>query len=104
MTATADGPLRRVLAAFTAGAGSLDEVAHQSGLDRELVDAAVDQLVRLGRLSAKELSVGCPDSGCGGCASGHGDQPGCGAPGPSSARSGPVLIALSVLPFGASRG
>ncbi|MGN6330080.1 MAG: FeoC-like transcriptional regulator [Motilibacteraceae bacterium] len=91
------GPLRAVLDAFDAGAASLADVAHRTGLDRDVVDAAVDHLVRLGRLSAQQLAVGCPPSGCGGCASGTADgAAGCGADGPSAVRSGPVLVALSV--------
>ncbi|MGN6245719.1 MAG: FeoC-like transcriptional regulator [Motilibacteraceae bacterium] len=90
-------PLRAVLDAFDAGAASLAEVSRRTGLDRDVVDAAVDHLVRLGRLSAQQLAVGCPPSGCGGCASGAADGgAGCGAEGPSAVRSGPVLVALSV--------
>jgi hypothetical protein len=74
-------PLRSVLTAFEDGALSRAEVEH---------------LLRLGRLDARELAVGCPDGGCGTCASGHGDSPGCGASGPSARRSGPVLVSLSV--------
>jgi hypothetical protein len=91
-------PLQAVLDAFTAGAASLDEVSRVTGLPRDLVDAAVDHLVRMGRVSAQELTVGCPDGGCGSCASGSGGSAGCGASGPSAARSGPVLVALSVRP------
>jgi hypothetical protein len=91
------GPLRAVLAAFDDGAASLDEVARMTGLSRELVDAAVDHLVRMGRMQAKALTVGCPDGGCGTCASGSpGGTAGCGASGPSATRSGPVLVALTV--------
>jgi hypothetical protein len=92
------GPLRAVLAAFERGVASLDEVARATGLPRELVDASVDHLVRMGRIRAEELSVGCPDGGCGSCASGAGESAGCGAAGPSAARSGPVLVALTVRP------
>ena len=49
----------------------------------------------MGRLDARELTVGCPEGGCGGCASGSGDASGCGAAGPSARRSGPVLVSLS---------
>ena len=98
MTATTTRPLHAVLAAFTGGAASLDEVSRVTGLPRDLVDAAVGHLVRMGRLSAQELTVGCPDGGCGSCASGSGGGAGCGASGPSAARSGPVLVALTVRP------
>jgi hypothetical protein len=89
-------PLRSVLTAFEDGALSRAEVAERTGLRRDVVDAAIEHLLRLGRLDAKELAVGCPDGGCGTCASGHGDAPGCGAAGPSARRSGPVLVSLSV--------
>jgi hypothetical protein len=86
------GPLRAVLAELTAGAPTLDDVARRTGLDRDVVAAAVDQLVRLGRVSASTLSSTCPDDGCGGCTTS-----GCGARGrPAPAGRRPVLVALSV--------
>lgn len=88
-------PLRSVLAAFADGARSRAEVCARTGLRRDVVDAAVERLVRMDRLVASELAVGCPDGGCGSCASGAGDAPGCGAAGPSGRRTGPVLVALS---------
>lgn len=88
-------PLRSVLDAFSTGAASRHEVCTRTGLSRDVVDAAIEHLVRAGRLEARELTVGCPDGGCGSCASGHGSAPGCGASGPSSARTGPVLVTLS---------
>lgn len=90
------GPLTQVLDAFTAGATSLAEVGERTGLAPDVVRASVDHLVRGGHLEAKELAIGCPTGGCGSCASGHGDQPGCGASAPSAVRGGPVLVALSV--------
>lgn len=91
------GPLRAVLDAFEAGATSLAEVVEHTGLDAGVVNAAVDHLVRSGRLDAKELSMGCPGGGCGTCASGRSDgTAGCGAAGPSAQRRGPVLVALSL--------
>jgi hypothetical protein len=89
-------PLRAVLGALEDGARSRTAVCTATGLRRDVVDAAIEHLLRMGRLDARELTVGCPDGGCGSCASGHGDAPGCGASGPSSRRSGPVLVALSV--------
>ena len=95
MTPTAS-PLTSVLPAFEAGCGTLDEVARSTSLDRDVVGAAVEHLVRIGRLRAGVLSVGCPDGGCGTCATAVGDAPGCGSAGPSATRSGPVLVALSL--------
>ncbi len=95
--ASVPGPVSAVLAAFESGSGSLDDVTRRTGLGRDVVDAAVAHLVRVGRLDAKELAVGCPPSGCGACASGRDDgSAGCGAEGPGAGRRGPVLVALSV--------
>lgn len=91
------GPLSRVLDAFGAGASSLTEVGERTGLGADVVRASVEHLVRLGRIEAKALAAGCPAGGCGGCASGGPDgSPGCGAASPSSARTGPVLVALTL--------
>jgi len=96
-TASGRGPLSAVLLAFDDGAHSLDEVAHRCDLSIDVVRAAVDHLVRMGRLEARELAVGCPPGGCGSCATGTArGTAGCGAPGPSDGRSGPVLVTLSV--------
>lgn len=89
-------PLRDVLAAFDAGARSRAEIGSLTGLRRDSVDAAIEHLVRMGRLEARELSTGCPGGGCGACASGVDGAPGCGASGPSAQRSGPVLVQLTV--------
>lgn len=95
-------PLSAVLGAFSDGAGSLSEVSRRTGLDRDVVDAAVEHLVRMGRLQAGTLSTGCPDGGCGSCASGDDGSAGCGSSGPSAARSGPVLVTLGLRPGGAA--
>lgn len=95
--ASGPGPLSAVLAAFAAGAHSLDEVAERSGRPLDVVRAAVEHLVRAGRLDARELSLGCPAAGCAGCASGTAaGAAGCGAPGPSARRPGRVLVTLSL--------
>lgn len=91
------GPLTQVLDAFAAGAASLADISARTGLSADVVRASVVHLVRLGRLDAKELAAGCPASGCGSCASGMPDgSAGCGASGPSGARTGPVLVALAL--------
>lgn len=90
-------PLSAVLAAFRDGASSLDEVGRRTGLAPDVVTASVDHLRRMGRIEARELAMGCPGGGCGSCASGTADgQAGCGSAGPSSQRSGPVLVQLSL--------
>lgn len=89
-------PLRSVLGAFEDGARSRTEVCGRTGLRRDVVDAAIEHLLRIGRLDARELASGCPSGGCGSCASGVDDSPGCGAAAPSPTRSGPVLVTLTV--------
>jgi len=93
-------PLTAVLTAFGSGASSLAEVAHRTGLDRDVVDASVEHLIRIGMIQASTLSSGCPDGGCGSCASGAGDAeapvPGCGSAGSTAERRGPVLVALTL--------
>lgn len=98
MVVTPASPLRAVLDALTAGEPTLDAVARRTGLPGDVVRAAVDQLIRLGRVETSSLSLGCapgPDGGgCGSCpsggdpAGGGGRSTGCGA--------GPALVTLSV--------
>ncbi len=91
-------PLNAVLRAFDQGASSLDEIALLASLSRDVVEASVDHLRRIGRIKALELSMGCPAGGCGSCASGHADGTGgCGAAAPSPLRRGPVLVQLSLV-------
>jgi hypothetical protein len=91
-------PLRDVLTAIEAGARSRHDVVATTGLPLDVVDASVDHLVRIGRLEARELSSGCPSAGCGSCASGVADGPGCGAPRPSAQRSGRALVQIGLPP------
>lgn len=63
----ADRPLRAVLAACTAGAGTVQEVADRVGLSRDVVEAAADYLVQTGRLASAPFAGGCPSGGCGAC-------------------------------------
>lgn len=87
-----------VLAAIESGATTIDEVAVRCGLSHDLVELAIDQLVRMGRLDARELSHGCPSDGCRTCTSAAEDgSPACGSDRPSAQRSGPVLVAWSVV-------
>lgn len=101
------GPLRAVLDAFREGAVSVAEVRRRTGLGDDVVDAAIDHLIRLGELDASYLAMGCPEAGCGSCASGVSDpgdstgtgvRPGCGAASPAAGRRGPVLVALTLPP------
>lgn len=90
-------PLHAILAAFEDGAGSLSEIQLRTALSPDVVRAGVDHLVRMGRIEAKQMANGCPSGGCGSCASGtHDGAAGCGSDGPGQARTGPVLVALSL--------
>jgi hypothetical protein len=65
-----------------------------TGLDRDLVDTALDHLTRLGRVRVERLASGCPASGCGACPSGQSDgSAGCGTL-PGSAGRAPVAVTL----------
>lgn len=91
------GPLVLVLEAFAQGAASLDEIAQRTGLTSEATRAAVDHLIRIGRIESRQLTTGCPEGGCGRCASGaESGAPGCGADAPSPLRRGPVLVSLTL--------
>lgn len=91
------GPLTRVMDAFEQGASSKADIAERTGLAPDIVEASVEHLVRLGRLEANEMAMGCPSGGCGTCFAATADGlPGCGAPGPSATREGPVLVALTL--------
>lgn len=88
------GPLSLVLAELQAGAPTVQELARRVGLTEAVVRAAVDHLVRSGRIESRELPVGCPPEGCGGCAS-SGD---CGSPSVAPGRRGLVTLTLSRRP------
>ncbi|MCW2777246.1 MAG: hypothetical protein JWN17_971 [Frankiales bacterium] len=87
-------PLRAVLDAFAADAHSLAEVQQATGLRADVVESAVEQLVRLGRLDREQVGAGCTTGGCGGCGSSPDAGGSCGSA--HSAGSGPVLVALSI--------
>jgi len=94
------GPLRLVIAAIAAGAGSRREVARHTGLSSTTVDAAVDLLVNTGRLTATALGGSCASGGCGSCPSGRADgDPGCGVASAHEGR-GPVVLILAHRPRG----
>jgi hypothetical protein len=67
------GPLQQVLEQITVGAPTVAEITRRTGLRPAIVHAAIDHLVRTGRIDSTELSLGCPTGGCGGCpAAGNG--------------------------------
>ena len=87
-----------VLDEIRGGTPTIAEMARRCDLDEAVVRAAIDHLVRAGRIEARELSFGCPPSGCGGCASASTEgEPGCGraAVAPSGRRAGLVTLTLS---------
>lgn len=93
----AGGPLRRVVAALEAGASTRRAIAERSGLAPELVDLALDQLQRLGRLDAQRLAASCPGGGCRSCPAARADgSEGC-ALGPDAGR-GPIALVLRSAP------
>lgn len=62
------GVVSRVLDAAEHGATTRTQIAIRTGLDPVVVDACVDHLLRAGLIAAAAVSSGCPDTGCGGCA------------------------------------
>ena len=85
------GPLHLVLAEITAGTPTLAEIARRTSLTDDVVHAAIDHLVRAGRITSTELSLGCPTGGCGACPS----SDGCSIPALLGARR-PGLVSLSL--------
>lgn len=92
------GPLRLVLDEIESGTPTVSDMIRNTGLADDVVRAALDHLVRSGRVTSAELSIGCPSGGCGSCASAlESGTPGCGrqAPDPSSRRPGLVSLTLT---------
>lgn len=89
-------PLQAVLDAFGSGATTVADIVARTGMADDVVRASLDHLIRTGRVTATEMASGCPDGGCGSCASSVEGAPGCGAVQSSPQRSGPVLVALSL--------
>lgn len=85
------GPLHQVLTEVTAGTPTLADISRRTGLSDDVVRAAVDHLVRTGRITTTELSLGCPDTGCGTCPS----SSGCALPAALGARR-PGLVSLTL--------
>ena len=85
------GPLHLVLAEITAGTPTLTEISRRTGLSDDVVHAAIDHLVRAGRITSTELSLGCPTGGCGTCPS----SGGCALPAALGGRR-PGLVSLTL--------
>jgi predicted GNAT family acetyltransferase len=60
------GPLSAVLAEVASGTSSVPEMARHQGLDEAVVRAALEHLVRAGRITRANLGDCAPD-GCAGC-------------------------------------
>ena len=73
-----------VLAEVAAGTSSVPEMARRQGLEEAVIRAALDHLVRAGRINRAALGESAPD-GCSGCALAKG-----------CAAAGPRLISLSL--------
>ena len=86
-----NGPLHLVLDEITAGTPTLAAIGRRTGLSDDVVRAAVDHLVRAGRLTSTEFSLGCPTGGCGTCL----PSDGCSLPAALGARR-PGLVSLSL--------
>jgi len=73
------------MAEVAAGTSSISEMARHQGLDEAVVRAALDHLVRAGRITRAALGSECATDGCAGCPV----AAGCTA-------AGPRLISLSL--------
>ncbi|MGA4669949.1 FeoC-like transcriptional regulator [Propionibacteriaceae bacterium Y1923] len=61
------GPLLLVHRAVQAGARTQGEVVADTRLAPDVVAAALEHLVRTGRVATLPLVAGCPAQGCGSC-------------------------------------
>lgn len=85
------GPLRQIIYELERGTPTVDWIVRNTGLDAQVVRAGIDHLIRSGRVETRELAIGCPPVGCGGCAMAAPEGgPGCGLPSANSGRSAGV--------------
>lgn len=85
-----EGPLTRVSEAIADGAVNRRAIVRQTGLGADLVDAAIERLERMGRLSRAPLGAFCSGGGCS-CCPAAGSGGGCASGGGST---GPVALVL----------
>lgn len=64
-----------VHAAMRAGASTRKEIAATAGLERDIVDAVLDVLLRTGAIEAHALKFECGAGGCGNCVQDHSCTP-----------------------------
>ena len=67
MTASSASPLRAVLSAVSAGATTREELRRKVSYPDDVIDAALDHLIRTGRVATQPLTMGCVSTSCGGC-------------------------------------
>lgn len=82
-------PLSALLAQVAQGVPTVAEMARNTGLGEDVIRTGLAHLVRTGRLQESALPIGCPPSGCGGCAASRS----CGV---SEAAGGKRLVTLSL--------
>ncbi len=88
-SAASSSPLSALLAQVADGVPTVVEMARNTGLSDDVVRSGLAHLVRMGRLTETELPIGCPPSGCGGCAAS-------GSCGLAGLASGPRVVSLSL--------
>lgn len=88
-TMAAANPLSALLAQVADGVPTVVEMARNTGLSDDVVRSGLAHLVRTGRLLETELPIGCPPSGCGGCAAS-------GSCGVAGLATGPRVVSLSL--------
>lgn len=66
-SAPVKGPLQAVLTQIAQGTPTLALMARNTGLPADVLRAALDHLIRIGRVDAESLG-GCAGDGCAGCA------------------------------------
>lgn len=59
--------LSATASAIDRGATTRAEIARRTSLAADVVDAAVDHLLRIGRVATLSLKTSCPSGGCQGC-------------------------------------
>ncbi|MDQ5973640.1 MAG: hypothetical protein QG661_849 [Actinomycetota bacterium] len=85
-------PLSATLSAIEQGATTRGAIAQRTGLDPDVVDAAVEHLLRIGKATSPSLKTACPSGGCSGCGSPTGS--GCA----TTAAPGPVAVTIRPAP------
>ena len=80
------GPLAAVLSEIDAGTGTVSLMARHTGLNPEVLQTALDHLIRTGKVDVEQMPFGCPPAGCGAC-----EVDGCGT---ASSGAGRTMLTL----------